>query len=291
MAVDALGRKNDFGYATDFADELVTWTKHLEDRAFRPLVVTIIESVERIGEDAMAKDNIDEFEQCLLKLGEIGEVMGSRYEFEVGIHILDRNIGSQHAKGPDEALVYSVRSMVESYANGADGIRGRVVLVCDTLNICIQSYLSVKVINERVVELVKLFFSSLGELALVAARTRDGNALFTTVHNMRQLTENPNFLKTKILDEALAHSAFEAGMVAQANKGKMDFTIGSMQDDGFVTQLLELCRSCSIESLQSAVVDLYDHGVTMYIDSIDPTAQQTFLERLEAAVDHNFARF
>ena len=291
MAVDALGRKDDFGYATRFADELVTWTKHLEDRVFRPLVVTIIESIERIGEAGMEKDDIEVFQQCLLKLGEIGEVMGSRYEPEVGIHILERNIGSHHAKGPDEALVYSVCSMIDLYGNKVDGFKGGVVFICDTLYICIRSYLSVRVIDERAVELAKRLFFSLGELALLAAHTRDGNALFTTVDNMRQLTEDPNFLKTKILDEALAHSAFETGMVAQANEGKMDFTTAPLQDDYFVTQLLALCCRCSIESLQSAVVDLYKRGITMDIDEIDPIARQTFLERLEAAVDHNFARF
>jgi len=290
MAIDALHRNDAFGYAALFADELVNWTKRLDAAAFRPLLVSIIESIERAGAEALEKGDVDTFEQCLLKLGQIGEVLGQRYEPEVGVHILERNIGSRHAKSPDDALVDSVYRLTRGFANERDGIKGNVVFICDTLYICTRSYLSARHFDQRAAKYADQFFSELGYLAILAATTLDGDALWSTIHNMQGLSEDPRFLPTEMLNESLAWHAFEAGMVTQANEGKLIYRRGRLGTD-LTDRLVDVCSRCSEESLQDAVSGLYQRGHTMYIDAIDPKAQTLFLERLEVSTSWKFQRY
>ena len=282
MAIDAIGWNAPFGYPALFADELVNWAKRLDASAFRPLIVSIIESIERCGAEALEKGDVDTFRQCLLKLGQIGEVLGQRYEPEVGIHILERNIGSQHAKSPDDALVESVYRLIRRFADERDGIKGNVVFICDTLYICTRSYLSARDFDQRAAEYARHFVSGLGDLAILAAKMLDGDALWSTIHNMRELSEDPRFLATEMLDKSLAWSAFEVGMVTQANEEKLVYHSGPFDTD-LTERLVEICSRCSEQALQDAVSGLYDRGHTMYIDQIDPDAQRLFLKRLEAA--------
>lgn len=290
MAIDALRRNDTFGYAVLFADELVNWAKRLGAPKFRPLLVPIIESIERVGAEALEKGNVDTFEQCLLKLAQIGEVLGQRYEPEIGIHILERNIGSRHAKSPHDALVESVSSLVGRFANERDGIKGDVLFICDTLYICTLSYLSAKDFDQRAAEYGRQFVSELGHLAILAAKRLDGDALSLTINNMRQLSEDPRFLLTEVLGESLAWYAFETGMVTQAIEGNLVYRRGPF-GNGLTERLVEVCSRCSERVLQDAVSGLYERGHTMYIDAIDPNAQTLFLERLEAATGWRFHRY
>ncbi len=172
-------------------------------------------AIYRIGKAGFELGDLHTFEQTFLDVARIAEMIGQRYESQRGLHLLERNVATAREESPSDALVNTAFWMVELFTDHKRHLRAYALLVSDALYVCARSFLEAVGFDERAAEIARSFFEELGDLALTAVRSLDGDSLWKTTDDMEQLALLPQFQRTVILRRVLASAAFHVGIATE----------------------------------------------------------------------------
>ncbi len=285
IALDSLARAGHEGYPILVSEELALYAKRLSGPEFRPQVTDIINSIHRITEATLNKNDYETYEQCLLRLARISEMLAPRYEPEVGIHILERNLATRQDQKPEDALYNVVEWLVRQFTENEHVIPHSLVFTVDALEVSALAFLAARGTDQVTAAYVANYVGIIGQLALTATKSLNGDALSTTVLRLQSLVREPNFFAFEAPARVVADILFETGLILQANLGKIEFKspIGTTED--VLMWIVDIVSACPQEAIQKAVTENYRRGRTTAVP--DPI-QKIFKECIDAKVGHVF---
>jgi hypothetical protein len=213
----------------------------------------------------------------LLQLGRVAEVIARRYVPETGVHILEQNLSTRREEKPEDALYNGIERLTRFFADNGRKLPHSVLFTVDALDICTRAFLSVRQLDEAAAAYAANYVGIIGDIALTAAKTRQGRPLYTAVYRLGDLLASPNFLTQESPARVLALTIFEAGIVAEMNSQEIVF-----QDFGDIDEVLErivktIC-GCPKDAIQNAITARYRRGGTMYVPD---ATQETFKSRID----------
>jgi hypothetical protein len=265
--------------------ELTSWTRLLRRERLTDVVGETLASIIDLGKVAVTTEDDETFKQCLLDLARVAEEVAESYEpVPAGPRIIRQNIPASTEGRLEEILYNGASYLIDQYTELGKKVPTDIVLVSDALFVQAFVFMEAPKADESAQKVGSNFLATLGSLGLSGAKLLNGDAVRKVSSDLEILSNRTAFKNSEPMNDAMAYSALEIGMVTEANLTSMRIENKIESVEVTRDRLVRCCSRCSKDALRSAMSNLYKRGHTTYIPD---KAQESFVLKLEGEVGFN----